>query len=192
MYVYIFFFQVSRLIILHEESADDGNLLPDLSKSVQVVKSAVDNLVKVGHETCSTSIDDLLRDDMPQALERVNHASTLLIDAAHILKSESSSIKGRQMLIQGARCRYIFYFIHRLFIFLFLFKGILQGISALLLTFDESEVRKIVTICQHVLNHLSYVEMIETMEQLVDFVKVSFVILIYDKRTIKKKRLFFI
>jgi predicted SAM-dependent methyltransferase len=51
--------------------------------------------------------------------------------------------------------------------------GILQGISALLLTFDESEVRKIVAICQHVLNHLSYIEMLETMEQLVDFVKVS-------------------
>lgn len=42
---------------------------------------------------------------MPRALERVNQASTLLIDAAHILKCESSSIKGRQMLIQGARCK---------------------------------------------------------------------------------------
>ena len=51
--------------------------------------------------------------------------------------------------------------------------GILQGISSLLLTFDESEVRKLVTICQHVLNHLSYVEMIETMGQLVDFVQVE-------------------
>ena len=78
--------------------------MPDLSKSVQVVKSAVDNLVKVGHETCSTSNDDLLRMDMPQALERVNQASTMLIDAAHILKSESSSTNGQQMLIQGARC----------------------------------------------------------------------------------------
>ncbi len=79
--------------------------MPDLSKSVQVVKSAVDNLVKVGNETCSISHDDLLRTDMPHALERVNQASTLLIDAAHILKHESSSIKGRQMLIQGARCK---------------------------------------------------------------------------------------
>jgi vinculin len=98
-------FQVSRLIILHEESADDGNLIPDLSKSVQVVKSAVDNLVKVGHETCSTSTDDFLRADMPQALTRVNQASTLLIDAAHLLKYEPNSIKGRQMLIKGARCK---------------------------------------------------------------------------------------
>jgi predicted SAM-dependent methyltransferase len=44
------------------------------------------------------------------------------------------------------------------------------------LTFDESEVRKIVIICQHVFNHLSYVEMIETIEQLVDFVKVNIIV----------------
>lgn len=44
---------------------------------------------------------------MPQALERVNQASTLLIDAAHILKYEPSSVQGRQMLIQGARCKTI-------------------------------------------------------------------------------------
>lgn len=81
--------------------------MPDLSKPVQIVKSAVDNLVKVGHETCSTSTDDLLRSEMPQALERVNQASTLLIDAAHMLKQEPGSIKGRQMLIEGARCKQI-------------------------------------------------------------------------------------
>ncbi|CAF1061492.1 unnamed protein product [Adineta ricciae] len=144
--------QVSRLIILHEEAAGDSNLMPDLSKPVQVVKSAVDNLVKVGHETCSTSTDDLLRDEMPHALERVNHASTLLINAAHILKHEPNSIKGRQMLIEGARC-------------------ILHGISALLLTFDEYEVRKIVRICQHVFNHLLHAENIESIDELVDFVQ---------------------
>jgi hypothetical protein len=63
-------------------------------------------------------------------------------------------------------------------IWCFFIVGILQGISALLLTFDESEVRKIVAICQHVLNHLSYVEMIETMGQLVDFVQVN----IFEKK----------
>ena len=150
--------------------------MPDLSHPVQVVKGAVDNLVKVGHETCSTSTDDLLRADMPRALERVNQASALLIDAAYILKSEPCSIKGRHMLIEGARCKSprppvasrigeSIAPVSR--------SGILQGISALLLTFDESEVRKIVVICQHVLNHLSYVEMIESMDQLVDFVKVN-------------------
>lgn len=146
--------------------------MPDLSKSVQVVKGAVDNLVQVGQETCSTSTDDALRADMPQALERVTHASTLLIDAAQLLKCEPSSMQGRKMLIEGARCKCLdekktssTWWNASL--------GILQGISALLLTFDESEVRKIVIVCQHVLNHLSYVEMIESMEQLVDFVKVT-------------------
>ena len=79
--------------------------MPDLSKSVQVVKGAVDNLVQVGQETCSTSTDDALRADMPQALERVTHASTLLIDAAQLLKCEPGSMQGRKMLIEGARCK---------------------------------------------------------------------------------------
>ena len=69
--------------------------------------------------------------------------------------------------------------------------GILQGISALLLTFDESEVRKIVTICQHVLNHLSYIEMIDTMEQLVDFVKVNISFLFSLMRKRVRTKFFF-
>lgn len=40
------FFQVSRLVIIHEE-AEDGNTMPDLSQSVAAVKLAVDNLVQV-------------------------------------------------------------------------------------------------------------------------------------------------
>ena len=40
------FFQVSKLVILHEE-AEDGNAMPDLARPIQVVKLAVDNLVKV-------------------------------------------------------------------------------------------------------------------------------------------------
>ena len=145
--------------------------MPDLSKSVQVVKNAVDNLVDVGNETCSTSTDDHLRAEMSHAVERVNYASKLLIDAAQILKNEPSSVRGRKMLIEGARCKNEIQLVviqHSSLQYL----GILQGISALLLTFDESEVRKIVTVCQHVLNHLSYAETLETIDALVDFVKV--------------------
>ena len=97
--------QVSRLIILNEEANQHENVLPDLSKSVQVVQNAVGNLVEVGEETCANSIDDRLRVEMPQALERVNQASNLLLDAARLLKYESDSIRGRKMLIEGARCK---------------------------------------------------------------------------------------
>lgn len=41
-----FIFQVSRLVILHEE-AEDGNAMPDLGRPVQAVSMAVTNLVKV-------------------------------------------------------------------------------------------------------------------------------------------------
>ena len=50
-------------------------------------------------------------------------------------------------------------------------RGILQGTSALLLCFDESEVRKIIRECKKVLDYLAVAEVIETMEDLVQFVK---------------------
>ena len=53
------------------------------------------------------------------------------------------------------------------------FPGILQGTSALLLAFDESEVRKIIRVCKNVLEYLAITEVVENMEDLVTFVKVS-------------------
>lgn len=56
------------------------------------------------------------------------------------------------------------------------FTGILQGTSALLLSFDESEVRKIIRICKNVLEYLAITEVVETLEDLVTFVKVDHVL----------------
>lgn len=53
--------------------------------------------------------------------------------------------------------------------------GILQGTSALLLSFDESEVRKIIRICKNVLEYLAITEVVETLEDLVTFVKVNYI-----------------
>ncbi|CAF1551499.1 unnamed protein product, partial [Didymodactylos carnosus] len=161
--------QVSRLVILHEE-AEDGNLMPDLSRPVQAVKIAVDNLIKVGNETCSVSNDDLLRKDLPVALRRVEQSSMFLIDAASLLKQDPYSVEGRKMLIEGARASKVQAIVP------FIKKSrirhcILQGVSALLLAFDESEVRKIIEICRDVLEQLALVESVELIEQLVAFVK---------------------
>ena len=53
------------------------------------------------------------------------------------------------------------------------FPGILQGTSALLLAFDESEVRKIIRVCKNVLEYLAITEVVDRMQDLVTFVKVS-------------------
>ncbi|XP_011334415.1 vinculin isoform X3 [Ooceraea biroi] len=143
--------QVSRLVILHEE-AEDGNAMPDLGRPVQAVSMAVTNLVKVGKETINSSDDALLKQDMPAALRRVEGASRLLEEASAMLKQDPYSGPARKKLIEGSR-------------------GILQGTSALLLCFDESEVRKIIRECKRVLDYLAVTEVIETMEDLVHFLK---------------------
>ncbi|XP_044004487.1 vinculin isoform X5 [Aphidius gifuensis] len=143
--------QVSRLVILHEE-AEDGNAMPDLGRPVQAVSTAVTNLVKVGKETINSSDDALLKQDMPSALQRVEGASRLLEEASGLLKQDPYSGPARKKLIEGSR-------------------GILQGTSSLLLCFDESEVRKIIRECKRVLDYLAVTEVIETMEDLVHFLK---------------------
>ncbi|XP_026318177.1 vinculin-like [Hyposmocoma kahamanoa] len=142
---------VSRLVILHEE-AEDGNAMPDLARPVQAVSLAVNNLVKVGHETIESSDDAILKHDMPSALHRVETAATLLQQASDMLRADPYSGPARKKLIEGSR-------------------GILQGTSALLLCFDESEVRKIVKECKKVLDYLGVAEVIDTMEDLVQFLR---------------------
>ncbi|XP_055334860.1 vinculin-like isoform X2 [Paramacrobiotus metropolitanus] len=143
--------QVSRLVILHEE-AEDGGAMPDLEKPVQAVSKAVENLVRVGHETINHSDDLILKQDMPASLRRVTEASKTLEKSSDMIKADPYSKQARRLLIDGAR-------------------GILQGTSSLLLCFDESEVRKIIRECKKVLDYLAVAEVIESMEDLVQFVK---------------------
>lgn len=143
--------QVSTLVILHEE-AEDGKAMPDLAMPVQAVGTAVQNLVKVGKETAASSKDQILKQEMPLAFTRVEESSILLVEASQILRHDPYSTTARKKLIDGAR-------------------GILSGTSALLLTFDEAEVRKILKVCRGVLEYLSVAEIVESMEELVTFVK---------------------
>ncbi|XP_071743097.1 vinculin isoform X10 [Lepeophtheirus salmonis] len=142
---------VSRLVIIHEEG-EAGHEMPDLVRPVQAVSKAVHNLVKVGREMVISSDDAILKQDMPQALSKVENAAHLLEDAASISQLDPLSKLARSKLIEGSRL-------------------ILQGTSNVLMVFDESEVRKIVRECKKVLDYLSVAEVIESMEDLVQFVK---------------------
>ena len=100
----------------------------------------------------SSTDDVILQQDMPQALNKVELAAKLLEEAADLSQSDPMSKLARTKLIEGSR-------------------WILQGTSNVLLVFDESEVRKIVQECKRVLDYLSVAEVIETMDDLVQFVK---------------------
>ena len=58
---------------------------------------------QVGRETINSSDDQLLRQDMPGSLKRVNDASKLLEEACSMLKADPYSQPARKKLIEGAR-----------------------------------------------------------------------------------------
>jgi len=143
--------QVSKLIILHEEG-EDGNSMPNLEAPVVAVSKAVSNLVRVGRDTINNSLDTKMKSEMPKSLTVIETAAEALAMASSSLKSDPYSKVGRDRLIEGSR-------------------GILQGTTNMLLSFDASQVRKICRDCKKVLDYLAISEVIETMEDLVQFVK---------------------
>ncbi len=112
--------QVSKLIILHEEG-EDGNAMPDLRGPVRAVAKAVENLRRVGADTAASSQDAGLRADMPRALGVIEKSAAMLERASSELQGDPLSQAGRDQLIAGSR-------------------GILQGTTSTLVTFDESQV----------------------------------------------------
>ena len=96
--------------------------------------------------------DPKLKSEMPKALSTIEKASDLLETACKEMKRDPYSKGGRDHLIAGSR-------------------SILKGTTSMLVTFDESQVRKICRDCKKVLDYLAISEVIETMEDLVQFVK---------------------
>ncbi|XP_071956456.1 vinculin-like isoform X2 [Antedon mediterranea] len=143
--------QISQLVILHEQ-AEDGAAMPDLTLPVSAVANAVNNLVQVGRQTGESSTDKVLKEEMPFALDKVENASISLIRAAKALLEDPLSRSARDTLINGAR-------------------GILSGTSALLLSLDQAEVRKIIRICKGVQEYLAVAEVVEGMEDLIVYVQ---------------------
>lgn len=139
------------MVILHEES-ENGRAMSDLTKPVEAVSMAVENLKKVGKDTINQSEDEILRNEMPNSLLRVEQAARLLEEANQIFRQDAYSQPARKLLLEGSR-------------------GILQGTSSLLLCFDESEVRKIIKACKRVLDYINCVDVIERIEDLLQFAK---------------------
>ncbi|XP_065198121.1 vinculin-like [Sycon ciliatum] len=143
--------QVSTMVVLDEEAGQGGSM-PDLSEPVSAVSAAVGKLVTVGKETAESSEDKQLQQDLPRAWEAAEVSSTQLAEAAATLRDNPRSGPGRRLLISGAR-------------------GILEAVSDLLLTFDESEVRRIISVCESVQEYVKVADVIEIMSDLVIFIK---------------------
>ena len=58
---------------------------------------------QVGYETIHNSEDLILKQDMPPALQRVEEASVLLLQASDMLRVDPYSAPARKKLIEGSR-----------------------------------------------------------------------------------------
>ena len=59
--------------------------------------------IQVGYETIDNSEDKILKSDMPPALQRVEEASVLLLEASQMLRVDPFSAHARKKLIEGSR-----------------------------------------------------------------------------------------
>lgn len=60
-------------------------------------------IFQVGYETINSSEDQILKQDMPPALRRVEESSILLLQASDMLRSDPYSAPARKKLIEGSR-----------------------------------------------------------------------------------------
>lgn len=145
--------QVSQLIVIHDQLGEGQYIIAhNLSDNVRNVAAAVNNLVLAGKDTVEKSNDKIFKREMPPTFIRVEESSNQLVDATKRLTEDVKSKEGQGLLISGAR-------------------GILNGTSALLLTFDDHEVRKILAKCRNVLDYIPVAEVVESLPDTVTYIK---------------------
>ena len=69
-------------------------------------------VLQVGYDTCNCSDDQILKQDMPPCLNRVDEASLFLLQASDMLRADPFSAAARKKLIEGSRGLYAIVFLH--------------------------------------------------------------------------------
>nr|WEL12746.1 vinculin [Halisarca dujardinii] len=143
--------QLSQLVIMYEE-ARDKQLVPDIARPVDGVQGAVANLIAVGKQTLVASKDEQLKRDMPPTFDTVDSATQELKEASTGFEKDPQCETSRNHLLNGSR-------------------GILNGMSKMLLVLDQSEVRKIIKNCSGVREYVKVAEHVESVEEVSTFEK---------------------
>lgn len=142
--------QIAHLVEIHA-AGEDGNPIEPLDHLIDGVYAAVSQLMIVGQETIDEANENILKRDMPPALNRVQNAVQLLKTCGTNIRNDPLSIEGREQLIEGSH-------------------EILLGTSAVLLAYDQYEVRRIIKICRGLIEFLDFARIVQTAEELVTFI----------------------
>jgi hypothetical protein len=123
---------ISELIILNEEVTENNSDFPDITNFANAVSKQIEQVVKVGYTYMNSIKEDvILQQKMPEGCNEVMEASKLLLQSAELLKQDTKSKEGRDMLVVAIQT-------------------ILSGITNVLDIYDETEIRKIKAISQYI------------------------------------------
>ncbi|ORX77227.1 Vinculin/alpha-catenin [Anaeromyces robustus] len=123
---------ISELIVLNEEVTENDSSFPDITIFSNTVSKQIEHVVKVGYSYMnSIKEDEILQENMPKGCNEVLQASEMLVHSSELLKENSKSKEGRDLLVKAIQT-------------------ILSGITNVLNIYDEAEIRKIKTVCQRI------------------------------------------
>ncbi|KAJ3017517.1 hypothetical protein HKX48_003513 [Thoreauomyces humboldtii] len=127
---------VSALIVIVSDAETDNSPMPNLTDMAIGVQSQISGLVGVGKRIeAQPSADPQLKREMPKACASVIASASLLVSSTAQLVEDPYAVSGRQDMLEAV-------------------KGILAGTGQVLSAFDDAEVRKILTTCTIITNHL--------------------------------------
>jgi len=125
---------VSQLIVRNAEAEQNNSAMEDISEYASVVVAQIQNFSKVVMDIVgSEGSDEILKKEMSDGNLIVQKAAEDMLSSAKHLKEDPCSKEGRRLLVDATR-------------------GILDGVTTLLNSYDDYSVRKIVQLCNDLIS----------------------------------------
>jgi len=125
---------VSQLIVRNAEAEQNNSAMEDISEYASVVVAQIQNFSNVVMDIIgSQGSDEVLKKEMNDGNLIVKKAAEDMLSSAKHLKDDPCSKEGRRLLVDATR-------------------GILDGVTTLLNSYDDYNVRKIVQLCNDLIS----------------------------------------
>jgi len=144
---------VSQLIIRNAEAEQNNAYMEDISEYATNVCAQIKNFSNVVLDIIgSQGTDEILKKEMNEGNLIVQKAAEDLLSAAKHLKEDPRSSKGRGLLVDAT-------------------KGILEGVTALLNSYDDYNIRKIVQLCDELIGYYQQCRDNSDPQKIIDAIK---------------------
>ncbi|ORX60207.1 Vinculin/alpha-catenin [Piromyces finnis] len=146
---------VSQLIVRNAEAEQNNSAMEDISEYATVVVAQIQNFSNVVMDIISSQgSDEKLKIEMNDGNLIVQKAAEDMLSSAKHLKEDPCSKEGRRLLVDAT-------------------KGILDGVTALLNSYDDYNVRKIVLLCEDLITYYEKCRDNTDTAKIIDAIKIA-------------------